>query len=173
MSKLIHKKGNDNEWLLPEKLYHGTTDNCLESILLSGLKINEKERNSLLSLPMVYLTTSIEMAKGFANSVAFKKGGNPIIIEIDSERLDADLIRFDWNISLLLSSQCIAYSGNIKIKEVITHLDNIKTCQMIFKEPEDINIPVVWDLKNKNTLPHIEKFGIYLKENKILKKCNK
>ena len=62
MTKLIHSKGTFNEWLLPEKLYHGTSDIYLDSILKEGLKINHEDKNSMLSLPLIYLTTSLEMA---------------------------------------------------------------------------------------------------------------
>ena len=89
MTNLIHSKGIFNEWLLPEKLYHGTSDIYLDSILKEGLKINHEDKNSMLSLPLIYLTTSLEMASDFAKSVSHRKKGNPIVIEINSKYLSA------------------------------------------------------------------------------------
>lgn len=159
MNNLIYKKSNFNEWLLPEKVYHGTTDKYVESILKEGLKINHEEKNSALSLPLIYLTTSIEMAKDFAKSVSFKKQGNPIILEIDSESLVADSMCFDLNISLRLCSQCITYQENIKTFKVIKDLDYILPGKMIFNDPLELTTPVVWNLKEKRTIEHLKLIG--------------
>lgn len=171
MNTLIYKKGNFNEWLLPNKVYHGTTDKYLNSILKDGLKINHEAKNSALSMPLIYLTTSIEMAKDFAKSVSFKKQGNPIILEIDSESLLADSIGFDLNISLRLCSQCITYQDNIKIEKVIIELNDILPCKMIFNEPQDLNTPVVWNIKEVRTREYLKSIGYELnstnKKNKL------
>lgn len=165
MINLINKKGNYNNWLLPDKLYHGTTDIYLESILKEGLKINHKEKNSVASMPLIYLTTSIEMAKSFGNSVAYRKKGNPIILEINSDLLEADLIGFDWNISLELSSQCITYNKEkIEVQKIITDLNNIKEAKMIFNEPQDLTTPVMWNLNEERAIKHLELIGYVKKE---------
>lgn len=159
MKNLIYKKGSYTEWLLPEKLYHGTTDRYIDDILEEGLKISHEKKNSALSLPLIYMTSSIEMAKNFAESVTHRKGGNPIILEIESEKLESDCIGFDWNISLRLSSQCVTYQKNILVTNIITDLKNIKQAQMLFEEPENLKIPVVWNLKESQTISHLEKIG--------------
>lgn len=165
MSKLINKQGTYKQWLLPEKLYHGTSDIYLEDILKNGLMINHEKKNSALSLPYIYLTSSIEMAKGFAQSVAYKKSGNPIIVEIESEKLEADEIGFDVNISLRLCSQCITYNKKIDIKNIIMNVDGILPALMIFNEPEQLKVPVVWNMNEERTIQHLEKIG-YKKQSK-------
>lgn len=164
MNQLIYKKGNYTEWLLPEKLYHGTTDNYIESILQQGLKINSENKNSALSLPMIYLTTSLEMAKSFAESVSYRRGGNPIILEIKSDNLESDSIGFDWNISLRLASQCMTYQKNIEIDKIIKNLIHIDQAKMLFDEPKDLTIPVVWNLKEERTKNHLKEIGYQLEE---------
>lgn len=159
MSKMIHIKGIYSEWLMPEKLYHGTTDVYLENLMLEGLKINNDNKNSALSRPFVYLTSSIEMAKSFAQSVAFRKGGSPIILEVDSTTLEADYIGFDLNISLRLCTQCMTYQKRIPINNVIKELENIGEAKMLFNEPEDLNIPVVWKLNEQRTREHLKRIG--------------
>lgn len=159
MTNLIHKKGSFNEYLLPEKVYHGTCDTYLDSIVKHGLKINNEQKNSALSLPYIYLTTSIEMANDFAKSVSFKKGGKPIVLEIETQSLSADSIGFDYNISLLLCSQCITYQQSINVFNVITNLDQILLGKMLFNEPNELNTPVVWNLKEPRTIQHLQNIG--------------
>lgn len=159
MTNLIHKVGVYNEWLLPEKLYHGTSDIYLDSILKEGLKINHENKNSMLSLSFIYLTTSLEMAADFSKSVSHRQKGNPIIVEIDPQSLEADLIGFDLNISLMLCSQCITYQNNITIKNIIKDISSIEHGKMIFDNPENLNIPIVWNMKESRTLSHLEKIG--------------
>ncbi len=169
MTKLIHSKGTFNEWLLPEKLYHGTSDIYLDSILKEGLKINHEDKNSMLSLPLIYLTTSLEMASDFAKSVSHRKKGNPIVIEINSKILEADSIGFDWNISLKLCSQCITYQKSIEVNSIVKNIESIKNAKMIFDEPENLNIPVVWNMLEESTWLHLEKIGYQDNRNKVKK----
>lgn len=173
MSELINKQGRFNEYLLPEKVYHGTSDNYLDNILKQGIRINNEQKNSALSLPYVYLTTSIEMANDFAKSVSFKKGGKPVVLEIDTNTLLADSIGFDYNISLLLCSQCITYQDNIKQFNVIKNLENLLPGKMLFNEPHELNIPVVWNLKEPRTIEHLKNIGYTFDKHNEIKVENK
>lgn len=83
-------------------------------------------------MPAIYLTTSIEMAKHFAEVISNRKKSNPIILEIDSNDLNPDLIGFDLNMSLRHCSQFITYQEKIKNFKVIKDLDKIKESKMIF-----------------------------------------
>ncbi len=132
-------------------------------------KINHEDKNSMLSLPLIYLTTSLEMASDFAKSVSHRKKGNPIVIEINSKILEADSIGFDWNISLKLCSQCITYQKSIEVNSIVKNIESIKNAKMIFDEPENLNIPVVWNMLEESTWLHLEKIGYQDNRNKIKK----
>ena len=172
MSKLIHMKGKYSEWLLPQKLYHGTTDVYLDGLLSEGLKINNENKNSALSMRFIYLTSSIELAKSFANSVAFKKGGKSIILEIDATTIDPDYINFDLNISLRLCTQCMTYEKSIPISKILENLDNIGQATMLFNEPEHLNVPVIWNLSEERTKEHLNHIG-WKKQEKVNSKFKK
>lgn len=161
---LIKKEGNFCRWIMPEVLYHGTTDFYLESINKEGLLIKSEQKNSALSSPSIYLTTSIEMAKHFAEVVSNRKKSNPIILEINSDELNPDLIGFDLNMSLRHCSQFITYQEKINNFKIIKDLKDIKESKMIFDEPKDLNIPIVWDINEQRILNFLMENGF--KENK-------
>ncbi len=161
---LIKKEGNFCRWIMPEVLYHGTTDFYLESINKEGLSIKSEQKNSALSSPSIYLTTSIEMAKHFAEVVSNRKKSNPIILEINSDELNPDLIGFDLNMSLRHCSQFITYQEKINNFKIIKDLKDIKESKMIFDEPKDLNIPIVWDINEQRILNFLMENGF--KENK-------
>ena len=161
---LIKKEGRFSSWVLPNVLYHGTTDFYLESINKEGLSIKSEQKNSALSSPSIYLTTSIEMAKHFAEVVSNRKKSNPIILEINSDELNPDLIGFDLNMSLRNCSQFITYQEKINNFKIIKELKDIKESKMIFDEPKDLSIPMVWNINEQRILNFLMENGF--KENK-------
>lgn len=147
--------GKFNKWILPEKLYHGTSSIFIQSLKKNGLTVNQK-RNSILSDEFsIYLTTSLSMAKSYAKT-ATKNGGNPIILEVNANNLKADNISFDYNLSRILTSEAIKYSETIKEFKIIKNLDYIKDELMNLNDPVDFNQLVVWDLTQKNVYDYIK-----------------
>lgn len=156
---MLQHKYEGKEWLSPDKLYHGTSDIYLDSILTEGLMFKPDQKNSSISSDFVYLTSSLEMAKSFGNSVSYRKGGKAIVLEVESKNLEAKLIDFDLNICLRFCSECIVYQGTIKKFNVIKDLSCIGDCFMLFNEPEDLNTPVVWDLSQSRAKEHLKRIG--------------
>lgn len=163
--KLIKREGNFCKWIMPDVLYHGTTDYYLESIKKEGLVIKSEQKNSALSIPAIYLTTSIEMAKHFAEVISNRKKTNPIILEIDSNELNPDLIGFDLNMSLRYCSQFITYQEKIENFKVIKNLEKIKESKMIFDEPKELSVPMVWDINDKRVFELLIEKGFKEKNN--------
>ena len=161
---LIKKEGKFSNWVLPNFLYHGTSESYLNSIIEEGLSIKSEQKNSALSSPAIYLTTSIEMAKHFAEVVSNRKKSNPIILEINSDELNPDLIGFDLNMSLRNCSQFITYQEKINNFKIIKDLKDIKESKMIFDEPKDLSIPMVWNINEQRILNFLIENGF--KENK-------
>lgn len=166
--ELIKKEGNFCKWIMPDVLYHGTTYYYLESINKEGLVVKSEQKNSALSIPAIYLTTSIEMAKHFAEVISNRKKSKPVILEVNSNELNPDLIGFDLNMSLKHCSQFITYQEKINNFKIIRNLEKIKESKMIFDEPKDLNIPMVWDINEKRILDFLMENGF--KEKNLKKK---
>ena len=74
------------------KLYHGTSGHCLATILKDGIRPRGKTGGNWKRYPsrrdMVYLTT----AYAFYFAIFHPKGGDAVVLEIDTRRLDQSLL---------------------------------------------------------------------------------
>ena len=79
-------------------LYHGTTSLFLESILHKGLR--PIKDNSIYDVPtdgFVFLTSDYSIAEDYASDHSRMLGGQMIILEIDSDKIDHDKIVLDYD----------------------------------------------------------------------------
>lgn len=72
------------------KLYHGTNDKFLRSIITKGFYIPEHDRN-WLGRGTYFAVNNIFLPILFSSSHVKKHGGNPVIIEINAEYLADDI----------------------------------------------------------------------------------
>lgn len=82
-------KLNDIDWR-KIKLYHGTSDKYLKSILTKGFFIPKHEGN-WLGRGTYFAVNNIFLPILFSSSHVKKSGGNPVIIEINAEYLADDI----------------------------------------------------------------------------------
>jgi hypothetical protein len=85
---------------LPKIIYHGTCSYYLQNILKIGLKNNNDKsnfQNVYRQNKYVFLTSNFETAKFYAENSANKTNSFPIILAIDSSKLDINLISFDYD----------------------------------------------------------------------------
>lgn len=95
-----YENKNKNNSNIAPKLYHGTTTKYLASIMDNGLQ--RKMEKSIFGIETgnyVFLTSILESAYGYASMYSGKIGGEPCVIEIDSEKLNKNNIVLDFDIS--------------------------------------------------------------------------
>jgi hypothetical protein len=85
---------------IPDIAYHGTTSKYLDGILRIGLRPNERGSNwadqGIEHRDKIFFTTLIDEAMGHARMTAHKKGGIPIILELQIP--DKDLMIADYDV---------------------------------------------------------------------------
>jgi hypothetical protein len=110
---IILRKGHFSAFFLQARLYHGTSSDCADAILANGLRADQLDKQSRLSLDAVYLTTSLELATSSAKARAFRKNSAPVVIAVEAKQLNPDRIGFDLNLCGRYWSESIAYQENI------------------------------------------------------------
>lgn len=93
-----------------ETLYHGTAGACLDAIRAEGVRGDlEWDRRSwkVADVPVgtVYLTAEPWMALDYARRAAARFGGEPVVVEIAADRLDAALLAEDWDFPAMEGSE--------------------------------------------------------------------
>lgn len=79
-------------------LYHGTTTKYLPSILKKGIrKIQDNSIFHASNEGFVFLTSDYNIAEDYATSYAVQKGGQMVVIEINSNLIDKDKIVLDYD----------------------------------------------------------------------------
>lgn len=79
-------------------LYHGTTTKYLPSILKKGIrKIQDNSIFHASNEGFVFLTSDYNIAEDYATSYAVQKGGQMVVIEINSNLIDKNKIVLDYD----------------------------------------------------------------------------
>mgnify|MGYP003548488218 FL=1 len=95
-------------------LYHGTTSLFLESILHKGLR--PIKDNSIYDVPtdgFVFLTSDYSIAEDYASDHSRMLGGQMVILEIDSDKIDHNKIVLDYDFenSFVDDNEISPYTG--------------------------------------------------------------
>lgn len=135
---------------LPESVFHGTSSQFLDDILKRG--IIPKKENSVFKVEhdyYIFLTTSFKSAEFYAKmsvSRDFNIKTNPVIVEIDSSKIDKDKILFDYDFYTKFIGK-----GN-KVYD-----DIIKSLEPSYPSKSRDNLAYMWDKNLK--APLYKKFG--------------
>lgn len=145
----VLKEGVVSRLCLPATLYHGTSLQCLPSILTEGLRIDISRKQSRLSGNAVYLLTDETMAAHFARSRAFRLCDEPVVLAIDTAQLNADCLAFDLNMCGCRWTEAMAYQANVPpsaIRQLSMDTLSAEPRLMLLGEPEPDGKPVIFDL---------------------------
>lgn len=97
-STLIGNESHKQNIPIAEYVYHGTCLNHLQGILTKGLRsVAENSGFSIKNEGYVFLTSSFDTAKEYANMYSRDKGSNAVVIEVATSNIDKNRIVNDWD----------------------------------------------------------------------------